>query len=205
MEKSNYENTIKRTDDLVYKLSLHFSEQGREKILEAYRVAKDSHFGQVRKYTAEPYIVHPVAVAIILYNFLQKKATYQMICACLLHDVPEDCEVSFNTLAKSFDKETIHLVSGLTSASKWLVGFNRTKRKAIDKAFLKTTDWQVQSIKCADIIHNTESIVEHDRGFAITYLKEKKDLIPVLALADGKILEHVYKIVERGCEDVGIS
>lgn len=205
MEKLNYENTIKRTDDLVYKLSLHFSEKGREAILLAYRTAKDSHFGQVRKYTGEPYIVHPVAVAIILYNFLQAKATYQMICACLLHDVPEDTEVSLNTLAKLFDKETVHMVAGLTSASKWLVGFNRNKRKAIDKAFLKTTDWQTQSIKCADIIHNTESIVQHDRGFAVTYLKEKKDLIPVLSLADTKILDRVYQIVESGCEEIGIS
>lgn len=205
MEKLNYENTTKRTDDLVYKLSLHFSEKGAEAILLAYKVAIESHFGQYRKYTGEPYIVHPVAVATILYNFLQKKTTYQMICAALLHDVVEDCKVSFNTLAEQFDKETISMVAGLTSASKWLYSYNRAQRKHIDKVFLKSTDWRVHTIKCADILHNTESILHYDKNFAITYLKEKKDLIPALSLASTEIYNRVYNVIELGCDKIGIS
>lgn len=205
MDKSNYAGIIAKTDAIIAKLVLAYNIDEQKAILNAYALSKEAHKDQVRKYTGEPYIIHPVDVAVTLRNYLGNKATASMISATLMHDVVEDTEVSFNTIAKQFDKETVHIVSGLTSASKWLVNFNRSKRKSIDKAFFKFTGWEIQSIKCADIIDNLRTILIYDKGFAVTYLKEKKDLVEVLHLADQDILNALYKVIEDGCDAIGIS
>jgi len=61
----------------------------------AYRYAEEAHKGQVRKYTGEPYINHPVAVARIVAGVTDD---CEMICAALLHDVIEDCGKTWQDL-----------------------------------------------------------------------------------------------------------
>jgi GTP pyrophosphokinase len=70
-------------------------ERSQELIDYAIQLATEWHEGQVRKYTFEPYITHPLAVAA---KVAQHTNDCQIICGAILHDVVEDCGVSRDTL-----------------------------------------------------------------------------------------------------------
>ena len=76
----------------------------------AYHMADDAHKGQLRK-SGEPYIIHPLSVAIILAELELDKET---IVAGILHDVAEDTETGLDTIAKEFSEEIAQLVDGVT-------------------------------------------------------------------------------------------
>lgn len=76
----------------------------------AYRIAHDSHAGQMRK-SGEPYIIHPLSVAIILAELELDKET---IAAGLLHDVLEDTVMTEAEMEAEFGKEVVLLVDGVT-------------------------------------------------------------------------------------------
>ena len=79
-------------------------------IEKAYRVAESAHSGQKRK-SGEPYIIHPLCVAIILAQLELDKET---IIAAILHDVIEDTAVSYDDISKEFGEEVALLVDGVT-------------------------------------------------------------------------------------------
>jgi hypothetical protein len=73
---------------------------------------------------------------------------------------------------------------------------NRAERKAASRARLAEAPGWVQTIKCADLISNTSSIVKHDPKFAVTYLEEKRLLLDVLTKADSRLVEIARKQAE---------
>ena len=79
-------------------------------IEKAYHVARDAHEGQTRK-SGEPYIVHPLCVAIILAELELDKET---IAAGLLHDVLEDTVMTADEIKEEFSEEVLLLVDGVT-------------------------------------------------------------------------------------------
>ena len=79
-------------------------------IAKAYELAKKAHNDQKRK-SGEPYIIHPICVAIILAELELDKET---IAAGLLHDVIEDTVISFDELADIFGIDVANLVDGVT-------------------------------------------------------------------------------------------
>ena len=153
-------------------------------IKRAEEFARSCHHGQLRKYTKEPYIVHPEAVAKIVSGV--PGSTKEMIAAAWLHDVVEDCGVSNKQILELFGSTVSILVDMLTDISRPSDG-NRAIRKAIDCAHLAKASPDAQTIKLADLIHNTESIMEFDPKFAKVYLKEKQDLLSVLIHGDNKL------------------
>ena len=76
----------------------------------AYQVAKKAHEGQMRK-SGEPYIIHPICVAIILAQLELDKET---IVAGLLHDVVEDTVMTYDDIVREFGEEIALLVDGVT-------------------------------------------------------------------------------------------
>lgn len=153
----------------------------------AYRFAKEAHGDQKRKYTGEPYIVHPVAVAKIVASVTEDCA---MIAAALLHDVIEDTPVTFEELSKpehGFMYPVAHLVLELSDVSKPEDG-NRAIRKKIDLDHLSGVSPRAKTIKLADLIHNTSSICKYDPGFARLYMAEKRALLGVLT--EGNMILH---------------
>jgi len=130
--------------------------------------AYNAHSNQRRKYTDDPYMIHPVNVARLV---SMCSSTAEMIAAALLHDVLEDTPVTENELRKLFGDETTNLVVWLTDTSRPEDG-NRRVRKAIDRKRLANAPADAQTIKVADLIDNTHDIVEHDPKFAIVYIKE---------------------------------
>jgi len=144
------------------------------------KFATKAHGDQKRKYTGDPYIVHPIAVANIVKTVPH---TDEMIAAALLHDVVEDTPVTLQEIKDTFGSKVAELVDWLTDVSKPEDG-NRKTRKAIDRDRLAKAPADAQTIKLADLINNTESIVANDPSFAKVYLLEKKDLLKVLTKGD---------------------
>lgn len=147
--------------------------------------------GQKRKYTGEPYIVHPIEV---MKNVMSVPHTPEMLAAALLHDVLEDTPTKVGTLRKLFNKGVVDLVLEVTDVSKPSDG-NRAVRKALDRDHLAKASAQGQTIKLADLLNNTSSILQHDQEFAKVYLKEKQALLEVLTKGDPSLHKQCTAVV----------
>jgi len=157
-----------------------------------YAMAAHASVKQLRKYTNEPYIVHPMQVARIVASV--EGSTEDMIAAALLHDVIEDTGCTFTDIHMSFGIDIAGMVSWLTDVSKPEDG-NRAARKAIDLAHIAQAPANVKTIKLADIISNCTSIMEHDPNFAKVYLEEKRAQLAVLTEGDAGLLARARELV----------
>ena len=146
---------------------------------------------QVRKYTFEPYIVHPTEVASIVATVPH---TNEMLAAAYLHDTVEDTGVSIVDIQKEFGNEVASLVGWLTDVSKPEQG-NRAVRKAIDREHTAMAPAAAQTVKLADLIANSRSILAHDPAFARVYLEEKRMLLEVLTRGDATLMARARSIV----------
>ncbi len=144
-----------------------------------FATAAHAAVGHRRKFTFEPYIVHPIAVAEIVKSVPHDEA---MLAAALLHDVIEDSAVTRDLIDEVFGPDVADLVWWLTDYG--ASTGNRAERKAADRKRLAGAPARAQTIKLADLIHNTASIVEHDPEFARVYMREKELLLDVLLLGD---------------------
>lgn len=155
---------------------------GSKTVWAAYRFARDAHasVGQVRKYTGEPYIVHPVAVAKLVRSVPHSNA---MLAAALLHDVVEDTPVELNEIEFEFGDEIAELVGWLTDVSRPEDG-NRAVRKHLDLLHTAKSSPSAKTIKLADLIDNTKTIAVHDQAFWQRFRKEKRALLEVLKDGD---------------------
>lgn len=157
----------------------------------ARQFATLAHDGQVRKYTNEPYIEHPIAVAAIVSSVI---AEPEPITAALLHDVVEDTPIELDEIRNVFGHRVMQLVEQVTDISRPADG-NRKTRKAIDRQHLARADADGQTIKLADLIDNTGSIVAHDPKFAKVYMAEKRDLLEVLTLGHPALYARANALV----------
>lgn len=149
---------------------------------------------QKRKYTGEDYIVHPREVAEIVATVPH---TLEMLMAALLHDTVEDTNVTIEEVRAEFGDEVADLVAGLTDVSKPTDG-NRAVRKALDRQHTADAPADVQTIKLADLISNSRSILEHDATFAKVYLAEKDLLLEVLTKGDKTLHAIATQMVMDG-------
>lgn len=135
---------------------------------------------QVRKYTGEPYWHHPEAVAALVKTVPH---TEEMIAAAWLHDVVEDTPCTLAQVAAEFGEPVGTLVEWLTDSAKPTDG-NRATRKAIECMRLARAPVAAKTVKLADLIDNSRSIITRDPDFARVYLYEKRLLLDD-ALRDG--------------------
>jgi (p)ppGpp synthase/HD superfamily hydrolase len=149
-----------------------------------FATAAHAAVAQLRKYTNEPYIVHPAEVVSILKT---RPHDPEMVAAAWLHDVVEDTGVSIEVIRAEFGSKVSDLVGWLTDVSRPEQG-NRATRKAIDRAHTAAAPAEAQTIKLCDLISNTRSIVEHDAEFARVYLAEKRLLLEVMTKADPELM-----------------
>jgi (p)ppGpp synthase/HD superfamily hydrolase len=159
---------------------------------QVYAMAAHASVKQLRKYTNEPYIVHPMEVASIVATV--PGATKDMLAAAILHDVIEDTGCTFTDIHMAFGIDIAGMVSWLTDVSKPEDG-NRAARKAIDLAHTAQAPAYVKTIKLADIISNCKSIMEYDPNFAKIYLEEKRAQLAVLTEGDPELLARAREIV----------
>ena len=152
--------------------------------------------GQKRKYTNEPYIVHPIAVAGLV---SEVGGTPEMIAAAYLHDVVEDTQVKLPLILSLFGGVVAGYVEGLTHqfTSEAFPHMNRAARKQKEKENLALQSNEVKTIKLADLIDNSSSIMQYDPGFAKVYLKEKEELLEVLVGGSPELLARAHAIIAR--------
>lgn len=154
-----------------------------------------AHGSQVRKYTNEPYVLHPIAVARIVANVTcHEYDNEEIIIAALLHDVVEDTSYTLKNIEDRFGYVVASLVEMVTDVSKPSDG-NRKVRKEIDRQHLaKASPWG-KTIKLADLIDNTRSIVTNDPDFARVYMREKRELLEVLSDGNPVLFKEASDIV----------
>jgi (p)ppGpp synthase/HD superfamily hydrolase len=155
--------------------------------------AMKAHDGQVRKYTGEPYFNHCAEVAGLVSWAGGDDA---MIAAALLHDTVEDTGTSLHKIKEEFGDDVAELVEWLTDVSRPSDG-NRAKRKEIDRQHLAKASPRAKTIKLADLICNSRSIVKHDPGFAKIYLAEKRKLMEVLKEGNPELYETADNILKE--------
>lgn len=168
----------------------------------AMMLARRAHALQVRKYTGNPYADHLAEVAGVVATVAPPHMVGLMVATAWLHDYIEDCRQPDDidgtgaivelrdTLAKSrgvSQEEADTVTISVLDLSDLETG-NRAERKAASCERLAAAPGWVQTIKCADLISNTSSIVKHDPKFAVTYLAEKRALLAVLTKADPRLL-----------------
>ena len=159
-----------------------------------FATAAHSAVGQLRKYTFEPYIVHPKEVVSIL---LTRPWDPEMLAAAYLHDVVEDTKVTIQTIHEEFGSTISSYVHWLTNPSKPADG-NRERRKAIDREWISAAPAEVKTIKLADLISNCSTIAKYDPKFAKTYFEEKRLMLEVLKEGDSVLWKRASNIILPG-------
>ena len=157
------EARIRKTDDftspeelygeLIASVKKYHPSDDISLIEKAYRVAADAHKDQKRK-SGEPYIIHPLCVAIILADLELDK---ESIAAGLLHDVVEDTVMTEEELTEEFGPEVSLIVSGVTKLAQLKYSADKVEEQAenLRKMFLAMAkDIRVILVKLADRLHN---------------------------------------------------
>lgn len=143
-----------------------------------------------RKYTGEPYIVHPAAVVELVRGVPHTDA---MLAAAWLHDTVEDTPITLADIEREFGMEVASLVEQLTDVSKPVDG-NRRLRKEIERAHTAKASPPAKTIKLADLIDNARSILARDQSFAVVFLAEKRSLLEVLGDGDATLMSIAARI-----------
>ena len=164
-------------DDLINKVKVYIpSETSLNIIRKAYKYAEEKHRGQLRE-SGEDYIYHPLSTAMILTTV---SADCDTICAGLLHDVIEDCDVTKQEIEEEFNADIAKLVDGVSKISK--MHFS-TENEALVEYYKKiivgmSEDVRVIIIKLADRLHNMRTL------WALPKEKQKqkaKEVLEILA------------------------
>jgi GTP diphosphokinase / guanosine-3',5'-bis(diphosphate) 3'-diphosphatase len=127
-----------------------------DRVRRALAFAVDAH-GDQRRASGEPYVTHPIAVAITLAELGLDTSAIQ---AALLHDVPEDTDRDLAEVEDRFGPEVAHLVDGVTKLSKFSTHSHEERQaESIRKMFLAMADdIRVVLIKLADRLHNMRTL-----------------------------------------------
>lgn len=149
-------------------------------IEKAYKVAAKAHEGQLRK-SGEPYIMHPLCVAIILAELELDKET---IVAGILHDVVEDTVMTSEEIAAEFSEEVAFLVEGVTKLTQLRMTTDKIELQAenLRKMFLSMAkDIRVILIKLADRLHNLRTLQYQSPAKQIEKARETMDIYAPIA------------------------
>ena len=146
----------KNKSQLIDELSSYLDDAAIEEVEEAYKFTESKHCFQKRK-SGEPYINHPVAVAITLAKYRLDVASIK---AALLHDVVEDTSVELEEIKNKFGEDVANIVDGVSKLDK--LEFKSSK-EAQAESFRKmilamTKDLRVILVKLADRLHNIKTI-----------------------------------------------
>jgi guanosine-3',5'-bis(diphosphate) 3'-pyrophosphohydrolase len=176
-----------------------------DKVLEKIRdFADKAHGGQKRKYTPEPYIVHPERVMKFCQQFT---SSIPVLSAALLHDVLEDTKVTrkelykflLTTMSEKDAEQTTQLVVELTDiyTKTNYPRLNRKRRKQKEANRIEITSPDAQTIKYGDIIDNCKEIVLHDPEFALVFLMECKMLLKRITNGNAELYKTAIATVDQ--------
>lgn len=156
-ETADFQNPKDLYAKLVESIHRYHPSTNLSLVEKAYQIASDAHREQKRK-SGEPYIIHPLSVAIILADLELDK---ESIVAALLHDVVEDTDVTIEEISRIFGEEIALLVDGVTKLTKLKYSKDKIEIQAenLRKMFLAMAkDIRVILIKLADRLHNMRTL-----------------------------------------------
>jgi len=152
----NGNGIVAKVAELVAKAEQLYGKEGVEKIRKAYAYAAKSHEGQKRS-SGEPFIIHPVEVALIL---MELGLDVDTVVAGILHDVVEDTGVTLQQLEGEFGTDIAKLVDGVTKLSR--IEYKSKEEQQLEslrKMFVAMAkDIRVIIIKLADRLHNLRTL-----------------------------------------------
>jgi (p)ppGpp synthase/HD superfamily hydrolase len=170
--------------------------------------ADNAHGDQMRKYSNERYIVHPVRVMEICEQYTNDVT---VLAAALLHDVLEDTAVGKrelgNFLSGIMEKEqasrTLELVDQLTDVfiKADYPALNRRARRSREAERLSKVSPDAQTVKYADIIDNTRDIAKDETDFALTYLRECQQLLQSISDGNPDLYERAVNTVNESLRE----
>ena len=143
-------------DELILKINKYHPSSDLTMVDKAYALARQAHGNQLRK-SGEPYIIHPLCVAIIL---AELELDMESIVAGILHDVVEDTVYSCEDITNMFNADVSLLVDGVTKLEKIeYVSKEELQAENYRKMFLSMAkDIRVILIKIADRLHNMRTL-----------------------------------------------
>ncbi len=144
-------------NDLIRSIYKYHPSDDITMVVKAYQIARDAHKDQKRK-SGEPYIIHPLCVAIILADLELDK---ESIVAGILHDVVEDTVMTLDEITEVFGPEVALLVDGVTKLTQlsWSMDKVEIQAENLRKMFLAMAkDIRVILIKLADRLHNMRTL-----------------------------------------------
>ena len=165
---------------LINKIQEYHPSDDFSQIEKAYRMADEAHEGQLRK-SGEPYIIHPLCVAIILAELEMDKET---IIAGILHDVIEDTKYTREDIEREFSPEIGLLVDGVTKLTQLNLSQDKIEIQAenLRKMFLAMAkDIRVIIIKLADRLHNLRTLQYQTAAKQIEKARETMDIYAPIA------------------------
>ena len=173
--------------DLIERVRKYHPSDDISMIEKAYRLADNAHQGQVRK-SGEPYIIHPLCVAIILADLELDKET---IVAGLLHDVVEDTVMTVEQVGEQFGTDVAFLVDGVTKLQHLHLADNSGNKteaqlemqaENLRKMFMAMAkDIRVIMIKLADRLHNMRTLKHMPHEKQIRIARETMDIYAPIA------------------------
>ena len=166
--------------DLIAAIKKYHPSTDLSDIEKAYETARKAHEGQFRK-SGEPYIIHPLCVAIILAELELDK---ESIIAGLLHDVVEDTVMTSEDVAKEFGDEVALLVDGVTKLTQLNYQHDKIEVQAenLRKMFLAMAkDIRVILIKLADRLHNMRTMQYQSPAKQIEKSRETMEIYAPIA------------------------
>ena len=166
--------------DLITAIKKYHPSTDLSDIEKAYETARKAHEGQFRK-SGEPYIIHPLCVAIILAELELDK---ESIIAGLLHDVVEDTVMTSEDVAKEFGDEVALLVDGVTKLTQLNYQHDKIEVQAenLRKMFLAMAkDIRVILIKLADRLHNMRTMQYQSPAKQIEKSRETMEIYAPIA------------------------
>jgi len=184
--------------------------KSKQEILQFIKTFADkAHGDQVRKYTGERYISHPVRVMEMVRKYNDEVS---VLAAALLHDVLEDTRVTRAGMEKMLlevldapqSKKAVQLVVELTDIfiNKDYPTLSRRSRKEKEAQRLGAVSPEAQSIKYADIIDNITDIVSQDTDFARIFVREAKRMLAVMDAGHPQLREHAIALSDRCMHDL---
>lgn len=168
---------------------------------EIFARAAHGAIDQRRKYNGAPYVEHCLDVAETLVKHASWPVSQEQIAAAWLHDTVEDTKVTLDLITEVFGPDVAVLVEALTDISRPEDG-NRRVRKQKDLDHTAAGPVAARTVKLADLISNSKSIVQHDPDFARVYLHEKARILAVCTDADPGLLAEAHRILDLGREQL---
>lgn len=159
----------------------------------ALEMATTAHEGQIRKIKGEAYIEHPKRVAELVTKFKQSTNIDILLCASLLHDTVEDCDVSLNDIATEFGYKVASLVEELTSDTVQIE--NVSKKVYLLEKLIKMSSYGLV-IKLCDRLDNCSDLAIAKKTFKNKYTEETWFILNGLEESGRKLTDTHKQIIK---------